>query len=142
MADAITRRRFAALVLFAPVLTVGATRRRPASHARQGTGPHPTPRPGITAERVLSDDQLSAASPSVVAAFAAARAIPQIVDGIRCHCGCADFEGYYSLLSCYEGTAMAQHCEICQGQARMAYRLHGQGRTLDEIRSATDARYG
>ena len=48
-----------------------------------------------------------------------------------------------SLLSCYEGEeAMALECEICEGQARLAYRLHRKGRSLDQIRAAIDARYG
>ncbi len=70
------------------------------------------------------------------------REIPEVVDGIRCQCGCADSPGYYSLLSCYEGDAMAKGCPICQGQGRLAHRLHKAGKTLDEIRSAIEARYG
>ena len=69
------------------------------------------------------------------------REIPGIVDGIRCHCGCAGNDGNYSLLSCYEGDGMARHCQLCQGQARMAHRLHRDGRSLDEIRAAIDERY-
>ena len=102
---------------------------------------HPTPRPGIDASRVLKDDQLKG-SPDAITAFDQVRQIPQIVDGIRCHCGCATLKGYYSLLSCYEGDAMAQDCHICQGQGRMAFRLHADGKSLDEIRAAIDAKYG
>ena len=81
--------------------------------------------------------------PDAVAAFDEARTIPEILDGIRCQCGCADEPGMRSLLSCYEGEdAMALDCDICEGQARLAYRLHGKGRSLDEIRAAIDARYG
>ena len=75
-------------------------------------------------------------------AFDEARTIPQILDGIRCHCGCADLPGKRSLLSCYEEDGMALDCDICQGEARLAYRLHARGRTLAEIRAAIDARYG
>lgn len=107
---------------------------------RPRRGPHPTPRPGIDASKVLPDEQL-ADSPDARPAFEAARKIPQIADGIRCTCGCADRPGFYSLLSCYEGDGMARHCEICQGQARLALRLHASGKTLDEIRAAIDARY-
>ena len=103
--------------------------------------PHPTPRPGITAARVVPDGRLHEPSRSALAAFDAARRLPAILDGIRCHCGCATLDGFYSLLSCYEGDAMAQHCEICQGQARMALRLQRAGRTLDQIRAAIDERY-
>jgi hypothetical protein len=83
------------------------------------------------------------AQPGAVAAFDMARTNPQILDGIRCSCGCSDQPGKRSLLSCYEGEdAMALDCEICEGQARLAYRLHGRGRSLDQIRAAIDARYG
>jgi hypothetical protein len=104
-------------------------------------GPHPTPRPGITADKVLTKDQLADA-PKAIPAFEMVREIPEVVDGIRCQCGCADNPGYYSLLSCYEGDAMAKSCPICQGQGRLAYRLHKDGKTLDEIRGAIEARYG
>ena len=104
-------------------------------------GPHPTPRPGITAAKVLTAAQL-AETPTLIPLFDQVREIPQIVDGIRCQCGCAEPEGYYSLLSCYEGTGMALHCQICQGQARLAHRLHKDGKSLDQIREAIDARFG
>jgi hypothetical protein len=113
------------------------------SHVCRGAvaGPHPTPRPGITAAQVLTREQL-AETPSVISVFDQVREIPEVVDGIRCQCGCADLEGFYSLLSCYEGEAMARHCPVCQGEGRLAYRLHGEGKSLAEIRQAIDARYG
>lgn len=105
-------------------------------------GPHPTPRPGIDASRVLKEAEVQGGG-NVIAAFNDVRQIPQIVDGIRCHCGCADSPGYYSLLTCYEGPhAMAQMCDLCQGQGRYAFRLHRAGRSLQDIRAAIDARYG
>lgn len=107
---------------------------------RQPT-PHPTPRPGVTGARVLGRAQL-ADSPKLVPLFDEVRAIPAVVDGIRCNCGCDELPGYYSLLSCFEGDAMARHCAVCQGQARLAARLHREGKTLDQIRDAVDARFG
>lgn len=105
------------------------------------TEPHPTPRPGITAAKVLTHEQLADA-PALIPLFDQVREIPEVIDGIRCQCGCAELEGYYSLLSCYEGNAMARHCPVCQGQARLTHRLHRAGKSLDEIRSAIDARFG
>ena len=105
-------------------------------------GPHPTPRPGVDASRVLADDRLGDESEDARTAFAAARRSPQVLDGIRCHCGCAERDGSYSLLSCFEGDGMARHCMVCQGQARLADRLHRAGRSLDAVRAAVDARYG
>lgn len=102
---------------------------------------HPDPRPGIDASRVLTAEQLRD-HPDVIDAFDGVRQIPEIIDGIRCHCGCATIPGYYSLLTCYEAPAMAVMCEICQGQGRLAFRLHKSGRSLDQIRRAIDARYG
>lgn len=103
---------------------------------------HPTPRPGITGDKVATATMLTN-SPRLVELFDAVRGIPQVVDGIRCHCGCADLDGHYSLLTCYEGTdAMAKICPICQGMGRVAVRLHKAGRSLSEIRDAVDAQFG
>ncbi|MES2304905.1 MAG: hypothetical protein V4558_05335 [Gemmatimonadota bacterium] len=104
-------------------------------------GPHPTPRVGITAAKVLTKEQLTH-NPKLAPLFDSIRAIPGVIDGIRCNCGCAASPGFYSLLTCYEGDAMAQHCPICQGQGRLAARLHKEGKTLDEIRVAVDAQFG
>jgi hypothetical protein len=103
--------------------------------------PHPTPRPGITAAKVLTAAQLSS-TPHAIEYFDLVRQIPEVVDGIRCQCGCAELEGFYSLLSCYEDGGMASYCEICEGEGRMAFRLHKEGKSLDEIRASIDARYG
>lgn len=120
---------------------LGARTVRAQERPRVRRGPHPTPRPGITAAKVLTATQL-AATPDLVPLFDMVREIPEVVDGIRCQCGCSDPPDFYSLLSCYEGEAMARHCDICQGQARLAHRLHRAGNTLDEIREAIDARFG
>jgi hypothetical protein len=136
-----SRRRFLALMAVAAAAFDARPRAAFAVARAPRTGPHPTPRPGITAEKVLTEAQLGS---WVVAlpAFDEVRQIPEIVDGIRCNCGCADEPGFYSLLSCYEGEGMARVCDICQGQGRLAYRLHRAGKTLDEIRAAIDARFG
>jgi hypothetical protein len=90
---------------------------------------------------VLTAEQLTNA-PHLADLFNAVREIPHIADGLRCFCGCARVDGYRSLLSCYEAPGMAQHCEVCQGQARLAHGRWKEGQTLDQIRRATDARYG
>ena len=100
---------------------------------------HPEPRPGIDGSRVLTRDQVA---PHAADLFDQIRAIPHVVDGIGCHCGCGDLPGMVSLLSCYEGTGMAQYCQVCSGEGRLAARLHGEGRSLDEIRAAVDRRFG
>ncbi|HET9797794.1 MAG TPA: hypothetical protein VFP90_07395 [Gemmatimonadaceae bacterium] len=108
---------------------------------RHGTkGPHPTPRPGIDASKVLKAEQLTE-NPKAAPVFDMVRQIPEIADGIRCQCGCADEPEFYSLLSCYEADGMAQHCHICQGEGRLAFTMHAQGKTLDEIRAAIDDRF-
>ena len=108
---------------------------------RRGPRPHPTPRQGIDASHVLGPKDL-ADYPRARLAFDEVRQIPEIVDGIRCQCGCDEIEGNYSLLSCYEKNGMARACDICQGQGRLAFRLHKAGKSLDEIRAAIDERYG
>jgi hypothetical protein len=100
---------------------------------------HPDPRPGITADHVLPDDRVDAEHKD---AYDAARQIPEILDGIYCHCDCADrHSDLRSLLSCYE-TDMPMSCGVCSGEARTALRLYKQGKTLAEIRAAIDKRFG
>lgn len=110
----------------------------PASHQKT---PHPKPRPGITGAKVLTAAQLKD-HPKLVPLFDSVRKIPQIIDGIRCNCSCGQPPRMYSLLSCYEGDAMAQECAVCQGQGKLAARLHAEGKTLAEIRGAVDAKFG
>lgn len=105
-----------------------------------GDGKHPDPRPDVDASHVLTADQLADAR-DLIPLYDGIRAIPHIADGIRCSCGCADLEGFRSLLTCFEENGMATLCHICQTEGRMAVRLHGQGRTLDQIRRAIDARF-
>lgn len=139
----LSRRHFLALSLFA---LPGSDRSMAAllHHCERldSQGRHPEPRPGINAERVASEAELQDA-PDAIDAFNQVRQIPQIIDGIRCNCGCADRKGFYSLLSCFEGPdAMAKYCDKCQGEGRYAFRLHRSGKSLIEIRAALDARFG
>lgn len=103
--------------------------------------PHPSPRPGITGKNVLTKEQL-AKTPKLIPLFDSVREIPEVVDGIRCNCGCTDAPVLRSLLSCFEGRGMARDCFICQGQARLAVRLHKEGKSLEDIRTAIDAKFG
>jgi hypothetical protein len=143
----LSRRAFIATGLgtFATLLASSAVARaHPAAFARSGRSgaPHPDPRPGITGEKVATKEQLADVA-ALIPLFDTVRAIPDIADGIRCHCGCADMPGYRSLLTCYEGAdAMARECRTCQGQARLAGRLQKSGKSLDEIRAAIDAKFG
>ena len=140
-----SRRRFLRHSFGALLALFGVAHARPAGAAprmrRPRSGPHPNPRPGIDASKVLTRDKLTE-HPAAEPVFDMVRQIPQVVDGIRCQCGCAEIEGFYSLLSCYETDGMAQHCAICQGEAKLAFRMHAQGKSLDEIRAAIDAKFG
>jgi hypothetical protein len=102
----------AAVMMLQPTDTWAA--RSPRSH-RAIKGPHPTPRPGVDASKVLRADQLTE-NPKAAPVFDMVRQIPEIADGIRSQCGCAELPEFYSLLSCYEADGMAQHCHICQGE--------------------------
>jgi hypothetical protein len=131
----LSRRRFVALLPIALLVRPARAMAAPLEKPK-----HPTPRPGITAAKVLPDAKLTEKSAAPV--YAMVREIPQVVDGIRCNCGCAELDGFYSLLTCYEQGGMAQHCTICQGQARLAHKLHAEGWSLAGIRRAIDAEFG
>jgi len=132
-------RRVAVSALAAAVFGLVPGARGAGGRVRQSV--HPDPRPGIDASGVLTAEQLDGAGKNVIAAFDMVREIPEVVDGIRCYCGCAVLPGFRSLLSCYEQDGMARGCDICQGEARLAYRRWKEGQSLDQIRRAIDARY-
>lgn len=117
---------------FSVVSLLGCGRRSP-------PGPHPEPRPDVNASRVVPAADLP---DDLVPLFDGIREIPHIADGVRCRCGCADVEGFRSLLSCFESGGMAVNCKPCQSEGRMVVRLHRRRRTLDQIRRAVDARFG
>lgn len=103
-------------------------------------GAHPNPRPGITADRVLTDLAIPR-TPGSVEAYAAARAAAGTIDGVYCHCDCSKHAGHRSLLTCFESEHGA-YCDICMVEAIMAAQLAGRGTSLQEIRAAIDARFG
>jgi len=131
-----SRRGFLAML---PVVLVTIGSRRGWAQAPQQK-PHPAPRKGIDASRVVAAKDVDG-DKAAVEAFDLVREIPQVVDGIRCSCGCDSIEGYYSLLSCFERDGMAAHCEVCQEHARLIHKLHRQGKTLAQIRAAVDAKF-
>jgi hypothetical protein len=134
-----TRRQ--AITAFAGFLV--ATLREPAplwASSRVAVGTHPDPRPGIDASRVLRVSQLER-YPDAVPVFNMIRQIPRVADGIQCQCDCNGVPGYRSLLTCFEGEGMAMHCEICQNQAKLAFRMHKAGKSLAEIRRAIDREF-
>lgn len=119
---------FAALGAMRPVSALAAAR----SHK------HPDPRPGITSANVLADDKLPK-SVSVRSAYAAARAHPEIFDGLACGCGCAD--EHRSLLVCYE-TKQPTGCWACRDEAKVASDSIAKGKTLAEVRTIIDEKFG
>jgi len=101
---------------------------------------HPDPRPGITAELVLPPAAVPNTAGSVEA-YAAARAVPQVLDGLYCHCDCARHSGHRSLLTCFE-SAHGGCCAICMGEAVLAQQMTARGDAIDAIRRAVDAQFG
>lgn len=141
MIDLYTRRRFLSV---APLAVLGS-----ALGSRKLSAPivwldaHPEPRPGITADLVLTRAQLEARGVDelVHEIYQMVREMPEIADGIDCYCGCALRPGYRSLLTCFYAEGMASGCPICQGEAQLAYRRWKDGQDLARIRRAIDARY-
>jgi hypothetical protein len=132
----LTRRTFIANILATSAMMVIARKTAFAG----SLPPHPDPRPGITGAQVLATDKLGT-DRKLIQLFDGVRKIPEVMDGIRCNCGCPNPPEYRSLLSCFEGRGMARDCVICQGQARLAIRLHAEGKSLSEIRQAVDAKF-
>lgn len=126
------------LVLGAVLLIVLALRLA----AAPGTGStaHPEPRPAVTAASVLPPVRY-AAYPQISRTYDLAREIPQVLDGLYCHCNCSEHSGHRSLLSCFESDHGAG-CDICLREAELAHQMHTRGESLEAIRAAIDAAWG
>jgi Protein of unknown function with PCYCGC motif len=75
-------------------------------------------------------------------AYLAAMQHPEVMDQVWCYCGCDGPTLYHrSLKSCftdYHGSG----CNICQEEARTAARLKDAGKSMEEIQTAIDKRFG
>lgn len=136
----LSRRRFLTRILAGLGATLVLDRGGPLlAHDRGGPG-HPDPRPGIDASNVLAGEAL-ADSPDAIPIYDGIREMPHIADGLRCYCGCAEWEGYRSLLTCFEQNGMAMYCDGCLSEAELAHRRWKEGQSLAQIRRAVDARF-
>jgi hypothetical protein len=124
-------------------MTRGALGRDLTSHAhgpRKLEGfPHPDPRPGVTGEHVLPEEEVGSRR-RVREAYAAARTHPETFDGVYCACECDQSMNHRSLLSCFE-SRQAIGCVACREEGELVGRLARDGRTLDEIRRAVDEEF-
>jgi len=80
-------------------------------------------------------------TPGALEAYQAARRVPQVLDGLYCHCNCSKSFGHRSLLTCFESEHGAR-CDICMGEAMLASQGSARGASLDQLRKAIDAQYG
>jgi hypothetical protein len=122
----------AAVAVLAAVLVLVTSRAASA-------GRHPAPRPGVTGVAVLPASQFGQ-DERLVRAYTAARAMPEVFDGLYCYCQCKENFSHRSLLTCFESEHGAS-CDICLTEAAMAAEMHANGASLDAIRAAIDARF-
>jgi len=101
---------------------------------------HPDPRPDLTGSSVIPASRYAQYA-RVSAVYAQAAEIPEVLDGLYCHCECSKHAGHRSLLTCFESDHGAA-CDICLTEAAVTYRMARSGRSLKEIRAAIDELYG
>lgn len=75
---------------------------------------------------------------SIREAYSAAKEIPDVLVQQPCYCFCQR-QGHRSLLDCFRDLH-ATSCDICINEARLAGRLHREGKTAEEIRAAIIAK--
>jgi hypothetical protein len=122
----------AVMALIVVVLGVATTRNANAT-------PHPTPRSGLTAADVAPPSRY-ADYPRIQQVYEMAAQIPEVLDGIYCHCDCSKHSNHRSLLTCFQDDHGAA-CDVCLAEAALAFRMIGEGRSLKEIRRSVDALY-
>lgn len=75
-------------------------------------------------------------------AYEAAKKYPEIVDQIRCYCGCEQSPNLHhkSLLTCFT-SLHATGCEICRGEAELAGKMKAEGSADDEVKKVVESLY-
>lgn len=73
-------------------------------------------------------------------AYAAAVAIPDVLDHLYCYCYCAEDHGHKSLRTCFTD-GHGSGCDICMDEAIRARQLHEKGYSIKEIRAKIDKEY-
>lgn len=76
-----------------------------------------------------------------VRGYTIAQQMPEVLDGLYCHCQCRENFDHRSLLTCFQSNHGAA-CDICMGEVELAYRMVLEGRSLEEIREPVDLAYG
>ncbi len=94
--------------------------------------------PTTASERTTLDPALFQGD--VHQAYVIAERHPALLIQLHCYCGCDREVGHRSLLDCYRDRH-ATTCPICLGEALMAGRMADEGKSIDQIREAVDARY-
>ncbi|HSJ09851.1 MAG TPA: CYCXC family (seleno)protein [Longimicrobiales bacterium] len=121
----------AALGVIVLVLGLAATRKANAHH--------PEPRVGLTAQHVESHEHY-ADYPRVAEVYEMVAQIPEVIDGLYCHCDCSKHSGHRSLLTCFQDDHGAA-CDVCLTEAALAFRMTREGSSLAAIRKEIDALY-
>jgi hypothetical protein len=112
------------------------------SRPRDGHAPHIVASGRSDASHVL--DPATFSDPRQQRAYAAARAIPAVLNQLYCWCHCRESTIFHhrSLLECFESDHGSQ-CGICMGEATLAYDMVKRGVTdVRQIQDAIDGRFG
>ena len=106
---------------------------------RADANEHPKPRATAAEMATMNPDDFGEYV-EVKETYKMAAQIKTTLDGLYCYCHCKG-GGHYSLLDCFRDEHGAG-CDICLGEAHLAYRMIQEGKTLQEIRLAIDAQFG
>ena len=110
--------------------------------SRDGHAPHIVPTGRSDASQVM--DPMTFSDPRQQHAYAAAKAIPAVLNQLYCWCHCRESTIFHhrSLLECFESDHASQ-CSICMGEATVAYDMVKRGITdVRRIQGAIDGRFG
>jgi len=118
-----------------PVVSAGT-----AASPHGARGHHPAPRRGVGAEKV-ADSEPYGRYPRIASIYRGAAENPQLLDGLYCHCECAEHAGHYSLLECFSSDHAAM-CDVCLNEAETAFEMSRNGADLEVIRTGIDGVYG
>ena len=140
----LSKRAFFAVLAAMVALVIGATL---LVVTIAGSGEGSATSAGVSVHRMTPPLNLSSVSEPVAGHYRYAKSHMAEFRQVPCWCGCQQFLGHHDLADCFvradgKWEAHAAGCGVCIGEATIAERMLGEGRSAADVKATVDSQFG